>query len=96
MGTSVLIGRDTDTPTRIWRRYRRNLGLHRHEFDEYLTGTELATAVRVGAPHRLTDPWPLAVLRDTAKFQPAQSFRFVSDDDPAPLRDLADLGSPQR
>ncbi|WP_211257925.1 ASCH domain-containing protein [Lentzea albidocapillata] len=96
VGTAVLVGRDTDTPARIWRRHRKNSGLLRHEYDEYFAGADLATALHVGFPHRLADPWPLSVLRGTAKFQPPQSYRFVSDDDPAQLRSLVDAGSSRR
>lgn len=88
VGTAVLIGRDTDTPARIWRRHRKHVGLLRTEYDEYFDGSETATAVHLGVPRRLATPWALSALRDTAKFQPPQSYRFVSDDDPVQLRDL--------
>lgn len=88
VGTAVLIGRDTDTPARIWRRHRKHVGLLRTEYDEYFDGSEAATAVHLGDPRRLATPWALSALRDTAKFQPPQSYRFVSDDDPVQLRDL--------
>lgn len=88
VGTAVLIGRDTDTPARIWRRHRKHVGLLRTEYDEYFDGSEAATAVHLGDPRRLATPWALSALRDTAKFQPPQSYRFVSDGDPVQLRDL--------
>jgi len=91
VGTAVLVGRDTDTPARIWRRYRQNVGLDRDEYDQYFAGADLATAVQIGTPHRLVDPWPLAALRDAAKFQPPQSYRYVSNDDPAQLRELVEV-----
>ncbi|GAB2842125.1 ASCH domain-containing protein [Lentzea nigeriaca] len=95
VGTAVLVRRETDTPSRIWRRHRKHLGLLRHEFDEYFAGADLATAVHVGEPLRLEEPWPLAALRGTAKFQPPQSYRFISEGDPSELRSLASSRSAQ-
>ncbi|MBB5808825.1 putative transcriptional regulator [Saccharothrix ecbatanensis] len=88
LGTAVLVERDTDTPDRIWRRHKRSLGLTRSEYDAYLEGANLATAITVASPHRLAEPHTLSALRRGAKFQPPQSFRYLSDEDPETLRSM--------
>ncbi|GAA1294134.1 hypothetical protein [Saccharothrix xinjiangensis] len=91
LGTAVLVERDTDTPNRIWRRYRHSLGLSRSEYDLYLAGADHATAITLAAPRRLPEPHHLAALRTEARFQPPQSYRYLSDEDPAALRSLFNL-----
>lgn len=89
LGTAILAGRDTDTPEKIWRRHRRAVGLSRAEYEEYLAGARLATAVTVVSPQRLAMAYTLSALRNQAPFQPPQSFRFLSEEDPAQLHDMA-------
>jgi len=88
IGTAILADRDTDTPSRIWRRHRPNLSLTKAEYDAYLAGASTATAVTVASPQRLPEPHTLAALRTRATFRPPQSFRYLSDQDPVQLHDL--------
>jgi predicted transcriptional regulator len=88
VGVATLTGRDTDTPARIWRRHRRNLGLSRAEFDQYIEGADLATAVVVDNATRLQDVHTLAYLRSQTGFHPPQSFRYLSSKDPEVLHNL--------
>jgi predicted transcriptional regulator len=89
VGVATIAARDTDTPARIWRRYRDGLGLTRREFDDYLAGADQATGIVIDRPQPLPDPFTLTWLRHHAAFRPPQSYRFISVDDPEPLRRLA-------
>ncbi|HEX6354758.1 ASCH domain-containing protein [Actinophytocola sp.] len=88
IGTAILTDRDTDTPSRIWRRHRLSLSLTKAEYDAYLAGASTATAVTVASPQRLSEPYTLSALRTRATFRPPQSFRYLSDQDPVQLHDL--------
>lgn len=90
IGVATLAGRETNTPTEIWRKHHRDLGLSRTEFDSYLDGASHPTALTLEHAHRLDTAYPLATLRRANGFCPPQSYRFVSPADPAPIRELAD------
>jgi predicted transcriptional regulator len=89
VGTAILLDRHTASPSTIWRTHRVALGLERGEFFEYLAGADQATAITIGNPQALPDPFTLAWLRDHAGFQPPQSYRYIAPSDPAPLHNLA-------
>jgi predicted transcriptional regulator len=63
VGTAVLTERDTDTPHQIWRRHHSNLALTKAEYDAYLLGAEVATAVTVASPERLSKPHTVGTPR---------------------------------
>ena len=88
VGVVTLEDRDTDRPAIIWRRYRQHLALERHEFDSYLAGTALATALTLSSPQWLEQPHPLAYLRGESVFNPPQSYRYIAPGDPYLLREL--------
>jgi predicted transcriptional regulator len=88
VGLAVLQDRDTDVPDTIWRRHRRHMALQRDEFDAYLAGAHQATALTLCTPRRLSQTYPLAVLRDEAPFTPPQSYRYIGPADPHSLRQL--------
>jgi predicted transcriptional regulator len=88
VGLVTLEDRDTNHPSIIWRRYRRHLALARHEFDLYLVGAPLATALTLSSPQRLQQPQELAHLRHEAAFKPPQSYRYIAPSDPYFLREL--------
>jgi predicted transcriptional regulator len=73
VGTATLTNNETDSPERIWRRHRRNLGLEHHEYGTYLEGAGAATALTITAPERLLHPHTLASLREETGFRPPQS-----------------------
>ncbi|WP_344870842.1 hypothetical protein [Allokutzneria multivorans] len=68
------------------------MGLTRSEFYDYLVGADFGCALSISSPRALPDPYSLAWLRDHAHFQPPQSYRFLSDADPEPLRALIPAG----
>ncbi|GAB3490215.1 hypothetical protein GCM10027521_35500 [Amycolatopsis cihanbeyliensis] len=61
------------------------LGFTGTEFNTYLHGTTLATALTITEPQRLLEPPSLAALRTTSTFRPPQSYRYLTNLDPAVL-----------
>jgi predicted transcriptional regulator len=88
VGIAQLDAVDTDTPARLWRCYRKQLGLSRAEFDEYLIGTDTASCLTITSPQTLSTPYALSWLRDYTHFQPPQSYRYLAQHDPEPLHTL--------
>lgn len=88
VGTAVLADRDTDRPSSLWNRHRHSMSLTRAEFRDYLTGTDTATALSLRDVTRLPSPFSLSRLRQAGAFQPPQSFRYLSPDDPDMLHHL--------
>lgn len=89
VGTATLAAVDTDTPNRIWQRYRRGLGLTRQEFLTYLAASGTATALSVTDPRRLATAPTLTTLRQQSGFRPPQSYRYLSEIDPPELHSAA-------
>lgn len=75
------------SPDATWSRFSADLGLARDELDTYLGGVDgcllFLTDVRP-----LDAPLSLHELRRAQPFQPPQSYRFLTNDDPAELRQL--------
>lgn len=88
VGVAVIEQRDTDIPDVIWNRHHHHMALHRDEFDAYLAGAQLATAITLRAAQRLTSSYPLADLRTEAPFTPPQSYRYIAPTDPPSLHQL--------
>ena len=57
-----------------------------------VVGLATLAAVDVALHRHCPDPYSLAWLRDHAQFQPPKSYRFLSDNDPEPLRALIPAG----
>lgn len=91
VGTARIAAIHTCSPDQAWQQYRRRLGLTRDEFDTYLDGSSIACVLELTAVQTLDSPLPLHQLRRTATFQPPQSYRYLSADDPAALRELSAL-----
>jgi len=88
LGTATLARVDTSTAADIWRRYRDHLSLTQREFDAYLDGAAHASALVLEHPHTLPTPLTLAALRASSPFQPPQSYRYLTPNDPQPLHTL--------
>jgi predicted transcriptional regulator len=88
LGTALLVRTDVAAAPAIWRRHRSLLGLSKDEFDAYVDGAPLVSALMLTRPSALDRPLTLAALRADRPFQPPQSYRYVCDTDPAPLRAL--------
>lgn len=89
VGVATLAAVDIARPATLWRKHRTRLGLTRSEFYEYLVGMEFGCALSIANLQTLPDPYTLAWLRAHARFQPPQSYRFLSDNDPEPLHALS-------
>lgn len=88
VGTAHLRKVDIRDPDSAWLRHRRSLGLTRDEFDAYLEGSERAYLLHLARVCELDQPLHLHELRRSGGFRPPQSFRYVAETDPHPLRDL--------
>lgn len=89
VGTATLTEAETETPAQVWRRHRHNLGLSRAEYDAYLDGATLATALTLTNAVRIPIPHTLASLREQAGFRPPQSYRYLTEFDPVELHRAA-------
>lgn len=88
VGTARLRTVDIRGPRAAWSRHRRDLALSKDEFDAYLEGSEHAYLLHLTQVCRLDEPLHLHQLRRDGGFRPPQSFRYVADTDPYPLREL--------
>lgn len=78
VGSLVVEGIETGPLDGIWSRYGGDVALTRKEFDDYLTGTNQAVAIRVGLARRLEEPIGLEELRRRCPmFTAPQTFRYV-------------------
>jgi predicted transcriptional regulator len=91
VGTARIAAIQTSPPDQAWRHYRHRLGLSRDEFNTYLDGSSIACVLELATVQTLDSPLPLHQLRLTATFQPPQSYRYLSANDPAALRELSTL-----
>lgn len=71
-----------------WDVHHAAMAIGRDELDRYLDGKP-GSFLRLGQVTRLETPLPLDDLRNGHPFRPPRSYRFVSADDPAPVRNLA-------
>jgi len=88
VGTARLERVDVNTHDHVWTEHRHRLGLSRDEYDDYLQGSQIASALVLTDVWPLSDPLTLAMLREDDQFQPPQSYRYISMTDPQPLRTL--------
>lgn len=77
VGTALILGVHTDTPQRVWTRYRGKTGITRKEYDDYMLGSSRASAVLLTDAREIDKPIPLEFLRSHQKFQPPQSYRYI-------------------
>lgn len=93
VGTVCVIKVERDKPEGIWSKHAAHLGLRRDEFDAYLKGAELATAITLAQPCLMDRPITLKELRGEQSFHPPQSYCFVDPESPGVLGTLAGLGA---
>lgn len=71
------------TPTSIWRRFRKDTGVTKQEFDAYYGTSAHAVVLVLGEPRRLKKTISLALLRKvTGSFYPPQFFTRLSPGHP--------------
>jgi predicted transcriptional regulator len=78
---------ETDLET-LWSQYSEVGGIDRAYFDEYFGGCSHGYAVVIGHVHELQNPIPLHVMRSDLLLEPPQSWRYLSDDALARIREL--------
>lgn len=67
-------------PSTTWKRWGRDTGLAKAEFDDYVQGQRQVTTLVLGAVVRFSNPLSLDTLRDRWKpFIAPQSYRFLRD-----------------
>ena len=88
VGTAYLRKVDVEAPQAAWKRCKRHLGLDKGEFDAYLDGSTNAYLLHLETISRLNEPLHLHQLRQSGGFHPPQSFRYIAESDPRPLREL--------
>lgn len=71
-----------------WAAFSDRIGLERHELEAYAEGVDAAFLLLVDV-RRLPVPLTLEELRADLPFRPPQSYRWVNERDPTPLRSVA-------
>ena len=72
-----------DTPQGVWRRYSRETGLSRAEYDSYACGALWVTAIELEKVTQLIRAVPLSEIRIHSKrFQPPQCVAALHESDP--------------
>jgi predicted transcriptional regulator len=94
VGTARLRGTHALTPLAAWRTHAARLSLTRAEFDAYLDGSLRAYLLLLHQARVLNEPLHLHQLRRDGRFQPPQSFRYVTPSDPAQLHDIIEGAAP--
>lgn len=89
VGTALVKAVHVLAPDDAWRTYGNSTDLQRTEFDAYLEGSAVACIICLHRAQPIRPVLPLRELRELNEFQPPQSYRFVTRDDPHALRELA-------
>ncbi len=71
-----------------WETYGHTMGVTRNEFDDYLSGSDVACLLFLVDPSPLGSPLPLNDLRGNRNFHPPQSYRYVAESDPTAIQEL--------
>lgn len=78
VGTGRVKAIEEASPTAIWERHKKRLGLPRSEYREYFAGVSHAVGILLEEVLALRSAVPLASLRvRLAGFEPPQSFRYL-------------------
>lgn len=72
-----------------WKKYSRQLGLTKTEFETYLEGCAAAYLLVLDDVCQLSEPIGLQTLREFGPFHPPQSYRYVNENDPDHLKQIA-------
>jgi predicted transcriptional regulator len=77
------------TAEEIWRNYSGVIGIGQAELAAYLYGASESSVLELEAPNMWSRPVPLESLRQQLHVEPAQSFRYLTDQQLARLEDLS-------
>lgn len=82
VGSIVVEATHVGSRTAMWDRYGPASGLTRQEFRGYFTSADVAVAIKVSSPRKLTEPLTLGELRRRSPgFHVPQSYRFIQADE---------------
>jgi predicted transcriptional regulator len=76
VGFFEILGIDEDSPEHLWRRYSREGGIEKEDYDRYFARTERGVAIRVGKVHVFQNPLPLDELEPNLRAP--QSYAYLS------------------
>lgn len=72
---------DIDKPSKIWKKYGKEIAISKYEFDEYTIGKDLVSAIKVQNIYSIEPCIKLTDLRKKSKgFQPPQFMKWLSND----------------
>jgi predicted transcriptional regulator len=78
VGTARIAGVSQGTPDEMWELHRARTGVTRPEFDDYLSGAEIAYILLLSMIQQLEPLLTLEQIRAETAFQPPQSYRYVN------------------
>ena len=83
VATTIVIAVYHDSPDSLWRRFSKQLGLTRPEYEQYCAGAEWLTAIELGVVTPLLRTLALSDVRSArAHFHPPRTLMSLSDGDP--------------
>jgi len=86
---------DVDSPKNIWKRYSTSIGIDKNEYDNYVFGKSIVSAICMTSVIKIEPSVSLHELRQIQEgFQPPQFFKKLYPDDPL-LRHLFALRQSQ-
>jgi predicted transcriptional regulator len=78
VGTASIGAVREGSPQDLWDRYHHDMGITWDEFDQYLRGLSIAHLLLLNSARRLTSPLTLDNMRESVRFQPPRSYRYVN------------------
>ena len=78
VGTARISGISHGTPADMWEQHRASTGITKAEFDSYLSGAGTAYLLLLHRVQRLEPLLTLEQIRSATRFQPPQSYRYLS------------------
>ena len=68
----------SDRPEILWKKVSRKVGIDKFEYDAYFQDKSVAYGIVVKSPKTFRKPISLSSMREIAKLNPPQSFRYLS------------------
>ena len=78
---AIVEGVEIDKPSKIWKKYGKEIAISKYEFDEYTLGKNLVSAIKVQSVYSIEPCIKLTELRKKSLgFQPPQFMKWLSND----------------
>ncbi|HNY27579.1 MAG TPA: ASCH domain-containing protein [Candidatus Sumerlaeota bacterium] len=78
VGCFEVSGRDTDSPGRLWNRYKKVGGISKEDYDDYYSNTDKGVAIQIGKVWPLKHSLALSDIDD--KLRPPQNYIYLPSD----------------